>query len=111
VADRIDVDHLKFGVDRSTFLADIVCHHMCYPELVRETDVQKEGLGQQVINFAAAPTVFRGLRASSNPVPTTLRLTRASSAGEPLIPEVNEWAQNELLDLLAAFNQQIDSLR
>ncbi|WP_086771701.1 AMP-binding protein [Streptomyces bobili] len=46
----------------------------------------------QVTDFAAAPTVYRGLRSSSVPVPRGLRLQRASSAGEPLTPEVNEWA-------------------
>lgn len=49
-----------------------------------------------VTNFAAAPTVFRSLRASSHPVPSTLKLARASSAGEPLTPEVNGWARNAL---------------
>lgn len=44
VADLIDVDHLHFGIERSTYLADIICHHMGYPELVRDTAVQKEGL-------------------------------------------------------------------
>ncbi|MER7927251.1 AMP-binding protein [Streptomyces sp. NPDC096057] len=46
----------------------------------------------QVTDFTAAPTVYRGLRSSSVPVPKGLRLKRASSAGEPLTPEVNEWA-------------------
>ncbi|MUM35133.1 AMP-binding protein, partial [Mycolicibacterium sp. CBMA 361] len=45
-----------------------------------------------VTDFTAAPTVYRSLRASSVPVPAGLRLQRASSAGEPLTPEVNEWA-------------------
>ncbi|MEO6090897.1 MAG: AMP-binding protein [Umezawaea sp.] len=45
-----------------------------------------------VTDFAAAPTVYRGLRSSSVPVPQGLSLERASSAGEPLTPEVNEWA-------------------
>lgn len=44
VADIIDVDHMRLGIERSTYLADIVCHHMGYPELVRDTEVQKEGL-------------------------------------------------------------------
>jgi acetyl-CoA synthetase len=51
---------------------------------------------QQVTDFAAAPTVYRGLRSSSVPVPQGLRLERASSAGEPLTPEVNEWAGTAL---------------
>ncbi|MEI5519779.1 AMP-binding protein [Streptomyces brasiliscabiei] len=40
-------------------------------------------LDHQVTDFAAAPTVYRGLRSSSAPVPEGLRLERASSAGEP----------------------------
>ncbi|MEU6226309.1 AMP-binding protein [Streptomyces sp. NPDC047042] len=53
-------------------------------------------LDQRVTDFAAAPTVYRGLRSSSVPVPQGLRLERASSAGEPLTPEVNEWAGTAL---------------
>jgi acetyl-CoA synthetase len=45
-----------------------------------------------VTNFAAAPTVYRALRASGCTPPGDLRLRCASSAGEPLTPEVNEWA-------------------
>lgn len=44
VADLIALDHLQLGIERSTFLADIVCLHMGYPELIRDTGVQKEGL-------------------------------------------------------------------
>ncbi|MET7693765.1 AMP-binding protein [Streptomyces sp. NPDC005483] len=50
----------------------------------------------QVTDFTAAPTVYRGLRSASVPVPQGLRLERASSAGEPLTPEVNEWAATAL---------------
>lgn len=50
----------------------------------------------QVTDFTAAPTVYRGLRSSSVPVPQGLHLLRASSAGEPLTPEVNEWAATAL---------------
>jgi acetyl-CoA synthetase len=50
----------------------------------------------QVTNFTAAPTVYRSLRTSSAPTPGTLQLRRASSAGEPLTPEVNEWAASAL---------------
>ncbi|MDX2784631.1 AMP-binding protein, partial [Streptomyces caniscabiei] len=50
----------------------------------------------RVTDFTAAPTVYRGLRSSSVPVPQGLRLERASSAGEPLTPEVNEWAATAL---------------
>ena len=49
-------------------------------------------MDHSVTDFTAAPTVYRGLRASPVPVPQGLRLERASSAGEPLTPEVNEWA-------------------
>ncbi|WP_353953288.1 AMP-binding protein [Knoellia sp. S7-12] len=51
---------------------------------------------QRVTDFAAAPTVYRGLRSSSVPVPSGLALQRLSSAGEPLTPEVNEWAASAL---------------
>ncbi|MDX3568568.1 AMP-binding protein [Streptomyces sp. ID05-47C] len=50
----------------------------------------------QVTDFAAAPTVYRGLRSAPVAVPPGLRLQRASSAGEPLTPEVNEWADATL---------------
>jgi acetyl-CoA synthetase len=49
-----------------------------------------------VSNFAAAPTVYRSLRASGLPAPPELRLRAASAAGEPLTPEVNEWASQAL---------------
>lgn len=51
---------------------------------------------QRVTNFTAAPTVYRALRASSAPAPAGLRLRCASSAGEPLTPEVNQWAAGAL---------------
>ncbi len=44
-----------------------------------------------VTNFAAAPTVYRALRSANLPL-VTLKLRCASSAGEPLTPEVNDWA-------------------
>ncbi|WP_329213895.1 AMP-binding protein [Streptomyces sp. NBC_01485] len=47
----------------------------------------------KVTNFTAAPTVYRSLRASGVPVPDGLALRCASSAGEPLTPEVNAWAE------------------
>lgn len=50
----------------------------------------------QVTDFTAAPTVYRALRSSAVPVPGGLALRRASSAGEPLTPEVNEWAGDSL---------------
>lgn len=48
-----------------------------------------------VTNFAAAPTVFRALRATGSQ-PRELTLRCASSAGEPLTPEVNEWSRAAL---------------
>jgi acetyl-CoA synthetase len=47
-----------------------------------------------VTNFAAAPTVYRALRNSS--VPDGLRLRCASSAGEPLTPDLVPWAETAL---------------
>lgn len=52
--------------------------------------------GEGVTNFAAAPTVYRALRSSGIAVPADLKLERASSAGEPLTPEVNDWAEQAL---------------
>ena len=49
-----------------------------------------------VTNFAAAPTVYRSLRADTGPVPDGLSLRRASSAGEPLTPDVVAWSQTTL---------------
>lgn len=49
-----------------------------------------------VTNFAAAPTVYRALRTDPAPIPEGLRLRRASSAGEPLTPDVINWAQDAL---------------
>lgn len=51
---------------------------------------------QRVSNFAAAPTVYRALRASDVPVPDGLALRAVSAAGEPLTPEVNAWAEKTL---------------
>lgn len=51
----------------------------------------------QVTNFAAAPTVYRALRAAGDAsARPRLTLRRASSAGEPLTPEVNAWANEAL---------------
>lgn len=44
-----------------------------------------------VTNFTAAPTVYRSLKAHGVGV-GPIRLKNASSAGEPLTPDVNEWA-------------------
>lgn len=49
-----------------------------------------------VTNFTAAPTVYRSLRAYTGSVPSITQLRCASSAGEPLTPEVNEWASGVL---------------
>ncbi|MEV0397915.1 AMP-binding protein [Polymorphospora rubra] len=49
-----------------------------------------------VTNLTAAPTVYRALRAADLPVPAGLRLRCASSAGEPLTPDVNAWARDAL---------------
>ena len=49
-----------------------------------------------VTNVAAAPTVYRALRADATPVPSGLRLRRASSAGEPLTPDVIGWSEGAL---------------
>jgi acetyl-CoA synthetase len=49
-----------------------------------------------VTNFTAAPTVYRSLRASSAVSQGRLRLRCATSAGEPLTADVNEWATKAL---------------
>lgn len=49
----------------------------------------------QITNFTAAPTVYRALR-YADLAATGLALRRASSAGEPLTPEVNAWAVGAL---------------
>ncbi|MDV7134303.1 AMP-binding protein [Williamsia muralis] len=48
-----------------------------------------------VTNFAAAPTVYRALRAGDAP-PEKITLRRASSAGEPLTPDVVGWSSDAL---------------
>jgi acetyl-CoA synthetase len=54
-------------------------------------------LGSQgVTNFSAAPTVYRALRNANLTIPRGVQLRCASSAGEPLTPEVNEWAVGAL---------------
>ncbi|MEV0251073.1 AMP-binding protein [Nocardia sp. NPDC050712] len=49
-----------------------------------------------VTNFAAAPTVYRALRADSAAAPAGLTLRRASSAGEPLTPDIPAWSTGTL---------------
>jgi len=51
---------------------------------------------RNVTNFAAAPTVYRSLMCSEVTPPRDLKLRCASSAGEPLTPDVNEWAKSAL---------------
>ena len=48
-----------------------------------------------VTNFAAAPTIYRALRASDGQ-PAGYRLRRASSAGEPLTPDIVAWSRAAL---------------
>ncbi|WP_026917499.1 AMP-binding protein [Gordonia shandongensis] len=47
-----------------------------------------------VTNFAAAPTIYRAMRAGADLSGITLR--RASSAGEPLTPDIVSWGVREL---------------
>jgi acetyl-CoA synthetase len=49
-----------------------------------------------VTNFGAAPTVYRSLRASGLKPTDASKLRCASSAGEPLTPEINDWARTVL---------------
>ncbi|GAA1559345.1 acyl-CoA synthetase [Actinomadura kijaniata] len=63
-----------------------------------------------VTNFSAAPTVYRALR-NSGTVPAGLRLRRCSSAGEPLTPDVVEWAERALgLPVLDHYGQTESSM-
>jgi acetyl-CoA synthetase len=50
----------------------------------------------KVTNFAAAPTVYRGLRNSGRLRAGELAVPYLSSAGEPLTPDVNAWAPDAL---------------
>jgi acetyl-CoA synthetase len=50
----------------------------------------------RVSNLAAAPTVYRAMRAEPPAAAGPLAVRRASSAGEPLTPDVNEWAPTAL---------------
>ena len=49
---------------------------------------------QKITNFAAAPTVYRSLRADGIEISSGHKLRCLSSAGEPLTPEINEWAKS-----------------
>jgi acetyl-CoA synthetase len=48
-----------------------------------------------VTNFAAAPTIYRALRASDDQ-PAGYQLRRASSGGEPLTPDIVAWSKARL---------------
>lgn len=51
----------------------------------------------KVTNFSAAPTIYRSLRAAGLSLsPDKLALRCVSSAGEPLTPEINDWAEQTL---------------
>ncbi|RTR29389.1 acyl-CoA synthetase [Deinococcus radiophilus] len=75
-----------------------------------------------VTNFAAAPTAYRVMRSAGLPRPEGLQLRVASSAGEPLNPELFRWAK-EFLDVplfdhwgqtelgMAIVNHHADGLR
>ncbi|GAB4583781.1 AMP-binding protein [Nocardia sp. IFM 10818] len=49
-----------------------------------------------VTNLAAAPTVYRALRADDENAWDGVRLRRASSAGEPLTPDIPAWSERVL---------------
>jgi acetyl-CoA synthetase len=49
-----------------------------------------------VTNFTAAPTAYRAMRAFHIDSAASLNLRCASSAGEPLTPEIGEWAKSAL---------------
>ena len=51
---------------------------------------------QRVTNFAAAPTIYRALRNLDPSGAPSIALRCASGAGEPLTPEVNDWAVRAL---------------
>lgn len=38
IAQLVERDHQRLGMQRSTYLADIICRHMGFPHLVRELD-------------------------------------------------------------------------
>lgn len=57
-----------------------------------------EGIWQRynVTNFAGAPTAYRAMRAALSDKVIPTKLERMSSAGEPLNPEVIDWAAKSL---------------
>ncbi|MEU7767730.1 AMP-binding protein [Nocardia sp. NPDC049190] len=66
--------------------------HAGFSALLTRQVLEKFG----VTNFAAAPTVYRALRADRTMPPMRFQLRRASSAGEPLTPEVVAWSIESL---------------
>lgn len=42
IAQLVERDHQRLGMQRSTYLADIICRHMGFPHLVRELDTKSE---------------------------------------------------------------------
>ena len=42
IAELVELDHQRLGMQRSTYLADIICRHMGFPHLVRELDTKSE---------------------------------------------------------------------
>lgn len=54
----------------------------------------------KVTNFAAAPTVYRSMMSSETQIPKEIKVRVASSAGEPLTPDVNNWAKVNLRTLV-----------
>lgn len=64
---------------------------------------------QKVTNFAAAPTVYRAMRSAGVAPAGQLRVRCASSAGEPLTPEVNDWANTVLGTLVHDHYGQTES--
>ena len=49
----------------------------------------------RITHLAAAPTVYRALRAAGEIVPGSLALQAASSAGDPLPPAVSAWFERD----------------
>ncbi|GJJ24006.1 hypothetical protein [Mycolicibacterium mageritense] len=49
IAELVDRDHEQLGIQRSTYLADIICRHMGFPHLVRELD---KGIEKEVLPLA-----------------------------------------------------------
>lgn len=42
IAQLVERDHQRLGMQRSTYLADVICRHMGFPHLVRELDTKVE---------------------------------------------------------------------